>query len=654
MSTTTPRLGGAILGLLPVLSLSADAAIAQNCSLPDFPTGAITTTQDRDHMLCLLGITLPTLPPRIQDANAPPNAFPRVPTNPEGNWTDPRGHTVVRTAWGQWHTYDSDAGLAGGAMAPFGDYGPFSSPRYTDIELLKMKDGTPVQTPEDWWIKRRPEILKDVQDNLYGHVPDRSLWPAIAWTVGTPTTGTLVVGGVSYQYSQKVITGTIDTSSYPEVRNAPRIVATCRTPLEKVGTKVPVFVVFGGTNAWQYAAPYGYGVCGFSQGLLQPDSGGANLSSYIIGLINKGNWRKPDDWGALAAWSWGVGRLIDYFETDPDIDATKVGLEGHSRFGKATLVTAAFDDRIVAAFPSCGGALGTSWARRAYGETLEFVASSTSEYHWVNGNIMNYGGELNSGTFWPRKVENLPVDVHSVMSLIAPRVVLTNGGTDTPPGNGDAWQDPRGMYLAGAVSSPVWNHLGWPGQIIPEGTVFTSGPDESVGGTPPFNAGFIDGNVGWRRHSQGHTDVPDWPTFVLQASRYFNDSRPVVDAAQSFTLGAGPVNVVGTVRAADADGEPLGNWQVKGGSGAYTFAIDRSAGVITIANASALDFVSTASYTLTLTVDDGKLPSKDEVVTIDVPVKINVCHKDRKTLSISRIDVPDHLGHGDAIGVCAQ
>ena len=116
----------------------------------------------------------------------------------------------------------------------------------------------------------------------------------------------------------------------------------------------------------------------------------------------------------------------------------------------------------MAAFPSCGGALGTSWARRAYGETLDYVSSSTSEYHWIAGNAMTYAGPIGHGpraNQFPRKVEYLDADVHSVMSLIAPRAVLTNGGTDNSSGNGDAWQDPRGMYLAGAVSGPVWEFL---------------------------------------------------------------------------------------------------------------------------------------------------------------------------------------------------
>jgi hypothetical protein len=90
--------------------------------------------------------------------------------------------------------------------------------------------------------------------------------------------------------------------------------------------------------------------------MVQPDSGGANLSSYLIGLINQGNWRKPTDPGALVAWAWGISRTIDEFALDPDPqgpDADKVAVEGHSRNGKATLVTAAYDDRVVAALPSC-------------------------------------------------------------------------------------------------------------------------------------------------------------------------------------------------------------------------------------------------------------------------------------------------------------
>ncbi|MBO0780870.1 MAG: hypothetical protein J2P37_18765 [Ktedonobacteraceae bacterium] len=594
---------------------SAVAAPGRQSPFPPFPMASTTTTEDRQQMLWQLGITQPTLPPRAEDPNRPPNAWPLDPANSEGNWTDSQGHTVTRASFGQWITYDSDAGLAGGAVAPFGDYGPFSHPRYTDIELLKMKDGRPVRTPEDWWTKRRPEILRDVQDNLYGRIPDRSRWPDITWSVGPVVTGT--ANGVAYK--EQIITGAIDISSYPQIRNVPTIQGKLRTPLDKAGQPVPVIIVFGGSNSeWQFTAPYGYGVCAFNWPLLQPDSGGANLSSYIVGLINHGQWRRPLDWGALAAWSWGISRLIDYFETDPDVDATRIGVQGHSRFGKATLVAAAYDERIGAAFPSSAGELGTSWMRRAWGENLELVCGADTEYHWVAGNIMRFAGELHPGQYWPRKVANLPVDVHSVMSLVAPRVILTNGGTDIPPGFGDAWTDPRGMYLAGAVSSEVWNLLGWPGQIIPQGITFTSGPGESIGGTPPIDVAFIDGTVGWRRHHEGHTPIPDWPTFMQLTSRHFDNHRPVVEPGQRLTVRRQGTHMVGRVRATDADGDQLGNWQITGGTGVGRFVIDPGTGEITIANPRAFEQEREDSFTLTVVVDDRKLTSKPEVVKIQI------------------------------------
>ena len=197
---------------------------------------------------------------------------------------------------------------------------------------------------------------------------------------------------------------------------------------------------------------------------------------------------------------------------------------------------------MVAALTSCGGEGGTSWLRRAYGESIESIAGS-GEYFWMDGYLMNYAGaacQKNPDVgpkgckpaFFPRKVEDLNVDVHSVMALVAPRAIMTNGGTDTPfHGYGDAWQDPRGMYLAGTMSGPVWELLGWPGQIIPAGTVFTSNPTpynsgESIGGTPPFDTAFINGTVGYRRHTQGHTDVLEWPVFVTLCLEVSQRRRP--------------------------------------------------------------------------------------------------------------------------------
>jgi hypothetical protein len=524
---------------------------------------------------------------------------------------------------------------------------------YDPIDLFTMKSsGEKIKTPEDWWIKRRPEIWDLVQKEIYGYTWPQSEWPSITWTIGPVGTGTqtgsiscmtspscpngVMSDGKTYSYREKTYTGTISTTGFPGVRNAPVITMTCRFPANPAG-RVPVFISIGERDTdFQYTAPAGFAACGYTQTSLQPDAGGGSTSSYLIGLINKGSWRQPTDPGALVAWAWGISRMIDEFAQDPDPqgpDPDKVAVEGHSRDGKATLVTAAYDDRVVAALPSCGGEGGTSWLRRNFGESIESIVGN-GEYYWMDGYLMNYAGakcQKNPDVgppgckpaFFPRKVEDLDVDVNEVMSLIAPRAVMTNGGTDTPKGFGDAWQDPRGMFLAGKFASPAWELLGWKGQVIPDGTVFTSNPTafnsgESIGGTPPFDTAFIDGTVGWRRHSQGHTDTPEWPVFVTFASRYLNDTRPVIAHGQVFNFPNRFSLEVGTVKGTQGGGGSLQNWQIKGGTGAYLFSIDRNSGTIRLTDALKLD-PRASSYTLTLMVSDGILPSHDETVTINLP-----------------------------------
>jgi hypothetical protein len=652
---------------------------------------------------------------RTDDPNRPVNAWPGNLTTPQtSNWTDALAHTVVRWGWGAWTTYDdSDSGgmanvlcggtngvpapgctvalekgtSTGGDMSGYGDYGPVvpdegytvvgarpyptgsapvgdngticTSPGclatgyYTPIKMFTAKDGvTKVNTPEDWWVKRRPELYDLVQKEIYGYQIPQSQWPAMTWTIGPVTTGTqagtigcitsgttcstgTVADGNTYAYRQKTYTATFSLANYPAdappLRNIPVLTMTCRFPVNATG-KVPVFIGIGSaTPPFNYTAPLGFAACGYPQTMLQADAGGAATSSYLSGLINGGNWRKPTDAGTLMIWAWGISRMIDEFANDPDPvgpDPDKVAVEGHSRNGKATLVTAAFDDRVVAALPSCGGEGGTSFIRRAFGESIESIVGS-GEYYWMDGDLMNYAGPRcqtnpNMGpagctpAFFPRKVEDLDVDSPQVIALIAPRAVMTNGGTDTPAGNGDAWQDPRGMYMSAALAGPVWQKLGWPGQVIPPGTVFTTNPTpynsgESIGGTPPFNTAFLDGTVAYRRHSQGHTDVPEWPWFVQWAAKYMNDVRPVITAGQTFNLPATGANL-GQVRGTPGSGGSLQNWQIKGGSGAYIFSLDPSTGMITVPDRTLLNGAS--SWTLTLMTSDGILPSHDTVVTI--------------------------------------
>lgn len=477
---------------------------------PAYPPDDVNRTMDRDQMLWQLGIRFLELPPKLEDPHAPYDAYPRDPDNPEGDWTDSKpwgNNTITRSAWGLWNNYDdrSDGFYPGPDSAKVGNYTP--------INLLEMNDGSIITTAEEWWNDRRPEIKKDVEEQMWGVIPPEANSLDISWEVNT-TYGER--NGIAYK--QKAITGNINVSSYPQVRNIPKITATLRVPANTKGY-VPVMIVYnwGGLfgssldRYWDYVQPEGWGVVEFNINDLQPDfvfdfstfsirTGGDYLTSYLIGLVNKGEWRKPTDWGTLAAWSWGVSRLIDYLETDPDVDNTQIGITGHSRFGKAALVTVAYEPRIAIAFPSESGSLGAKMNRRHWGQNLE-NSGWDQEYHWMAGNFFKWMGPLYPGEYMPRKVENLPVDAHSLLSLAAPRPVFINGG------NNDTWVDPYGEYLTTVGATPVYELLGKKGIVMNDPK-------------PQLEKGYIEGDLAYRYHDGGHTDAPDWPDFLRFANKY--------------------------------------------------------------------------------------------------------------------------------------
>ncbi|MDZ7316297.1 MAG: acetylxylan esterase [candidate division KSB1 bacterium] len=460
--------------------------------IPDFPPPDVTARMDRDQMLQQLGIVLPELPPKLQDPNAPRNARPADPNNPEGNWTDDAGHTVTRSVFGLWNNYDDreEGFFPGPESWRVGNYPP--------LDLLKSKDGRLIRTAEEWIKIRRPEVLKDVQEQVWGTPPPDSILPQVRWSVETER-----IEAGDHFFIEKRITGEIDVSCYPQVRNVPVIKAVLRIP-EEAPKPAPVMVIIGHprwTPVGVYAErgrPYGWGMCIFDCLSLQPDDG-AGLTSYLIGLCNRGRWRKPEDWGALAAWGWGVSRLLDYFAQDPEVDETRVGVSGHSRWGKAALVTMAYDPRIAIAFPSCAGSLGTKMNRRHWGQDLENSAWER-EYHWTAGNFFKWMGPLREGSYLPRKIELCPVDAHFLLALCAPRPVFFNAGTQ------DTWTDPYGIYLTMVAASPVWELFGYRGLVM---------PDEK----PQFDKAYIDGRLGYRCHIGGHIDAPDWPAFFEFAER---------------------------------------------------------------------------------------------------------------------------------------
>jgi hypothetical protein len=457
----------ACLGLCIANSVFAQSAATQ----PDAGAAIRWRAADYQRMLNLPHLTLPAnLPPAAEDPNRPANT--RQLAN--GRWTDSAGNQVSRSLWGTWSNYDE-------AKA-----NPYPLP-----DPLVLKNGRPVTDERTWWDQRRPEILADFQNEVYGKIPDNT--PAVSWEVVSFDSK-----GLGGRAVVKKVVGHIDNSAYPAA--GPSIQLTMYVPVGATGP-VPFMVNVSGTigarrgpatqpGGLMDVLGQGWGYATFDTAAVQADNA-QGLASGIIGLMSKGQPRKPDDWGVLAAWSWGLSRTIDYLETDKAVDAKHLGVEGHSRWGKAALLAAAYDTRWAACYASCSGEGGAKLSRRNWGETLDNVAG-TGEYYWMAGNFIKYGGHWN----------DLPVDSHELMALVAPRALFITGGTL------DRWADPHGEFLAAVAAGPVYRLLG-KGDL---GTAQMPAPDVEL----------IAGSIAFRYHAGGHTDTLDWPTFVKFARREFN------------------------------------------------------------------------------------------------------------------------------------
>src|SRR6185503_8247974 len=381
--------------------------------------------------------------------------------------------------------------------------------------LLVLKDGTPVRTAAQWQ-KRRAEIKAVFDENIYGKYP--AVIPAVTWQV----TGTerITVQGVPALV--KHVTGHVDNAAYPAI--SVDIQLDVVTPQAMQGRKVPVIIGGGsirprpvftpppGQPIHKLKAPdnppdsakllleKGWGFVWINNTDVQADNG-AGLTKGIIGLVNKGQPRKMDDWGVLRAWAWSDSRALDYLQTDPQVNGRAVGIMGHSRGGKAALVAMADDPRFAIGFISSSGAGGANLYRRNYGEPIGSLAG-INEFHWFAGNFLRYAAKGHTP-------DEMPVDSHEFIALVAPRPLFIGGGallTDPDYLPGDAWQDTQGMFMAAAAASPAWEILGKKG----------------LGATAlPAMGKLVDsGAIGFRQHEYGHTPAPNWPSFIAFASRY--------------------------------------------------------------------------------------------------------------------------------------
>lgn len=429
-------------------------------------------------------------------------------------------------------------------------------------DILTTKNGKKVTSADIWWEQRRPEILEDIEREMYGRLPQNI--PAVKWEV--KITDREFVGWTPVIAKQLI--GHVDNKDYPlinvDINMMLVIPANVKGP-------VPVLMMFGRPSfpspaqpsqedmeklneafrelmiknnpdmkaifdkypAYQpvtrlagpnFFAPKpdgdlppteqllaaGWGYATIDPNSIQADNG-AGITRGIIGLVNKGQPRKPDDWGALRAWAWGAARGLDYLETDSLVDARKVGIEGVSRYGKAALVTLAFEPRFAVGLIGSSGKGGATLHRRVFGEAVESLTGG--EYYWMAGNYMKYGAS--KADFGSKTGCDLPVDSHQLIALCAPRLTFISYGI---PEKGDAkWLDQHGSYMATIAAGSVFKLLG-----VRDLGVSNDYLTEKM---PPVNSGLLDGELAWRQHDGGHTDAPNFKYFVPWASKMLKYER---------------------------------------------------------------------------------------------------------------------------------
>jgi hypothetical protein len=452
-------------------------------------------------------------------------------------------------------------------------------------DVLTLKNGKKVTTPEMWWKLRRPEIVEDMDREVYGRVPKNT--PGVTWTVKVTdrefVNRTPVIA--------KHLIGHVDNSAYPlinvdidmvlvvpanskgpvpvlmmfgpgrlpapaqpnpaaleTINNALRKLLADSDPAVKVALdQYPAYqpltaaagsggFVFGPPPAPRAPTPDVPGVAGVNNDLpsteqliadgwgyatvnpasIQADNG-AGLTRGIIGLVNKGQPRKPDDWGALRAWAWGAARALDYLEaSEPMVDARHVGIEGVSRYGKAALVTLAYEPKFAMALVGSSGEGGAKLNRRNWGEAVESLTGG--EYYWMAGNFIKYGAS--DATFGSKNASDLPVDSHELIAMCAPRLTFISYGI---PEKGDAkWLDHQGSYMAAVAAGPVFKLLG-----VKDLGVSNDYKTEKM---PPVNTPMLDGQLAWRQHDQGHQDQANVKWFLKWVDANIGHSAPVTTA----------------------------------------------------------------------------------------------------------------------------
>jgi len=378
-------------------------------------------------------------------------------------------------------------------------------------DVLTLNNGQKVGDAKTWTEKRRPEIIKLFEEEQFGKMPPRPA--AIRFDVfdkGTEAFNGKAIRKQVRVYFTKDTAHKMDLLIYfpaKQTKPSPLLLIINFSANSSVvddpgvrqgfiwnreGKKVPApKTSFGKINVDTFVSQ-GIGIATVYYGDIEPDF----KEGYKYGI--RGAYLKPgqttvanDEWGAISAWSWGLGRAMDYFETDKDIDAKRIALHGISRLGKTVLWTGAHDPRFKLVIASCSGEGGAAISRRNYGESINHMTDTSRYYYQFAPNRHKYASDPNKS----------PIDAHMLVALMAPRPLLLQTG-DT-----DYWSDPKGEFLAAIAAEPVYNLFGKKG---PGTTVMPQAGDQSLLNT-----------LGYYMHAGGHGTVPsDWVVYMTYLKKY--------------------------------------------------------------------------------------------------------------------------------------
>ena len=357
-------------------------------------------------------------------------------------------------------------------------------PAYTLPDPLLCDDGHLVTTVQEWESLRRPELLMMLKTYMYGHAPILQ-HPLLSRVTDVNQEFQFKEGKKEKQYTLKHVAVYLTSGA----DKGPTLHVNVYIP-GHTDQPVPLFLLLSGQNEAQRLLDHGYGVVTFNPTEQVADG----MAAFEKGLIPAyyapaQTYRRPDEWGCLAAWAWEASRVLDYLQTDAQVDASRTAILGHSRMGKAALWAAVQDERFAMAFPVNSGCGGGALSRRMIGETI--WAMNDRFPYWVCDNFQQFN----------MREQYLPFDQHTVIALCAPRPVYLATGKD------DSWADPLGEFLAGKAAEPVY------ALYDRQGIGCDCQPDIDVA----MNQGYIAYHI----RTGGHAILDyDWERFLEYADRF--------------------------------------------------------------------------------------------------------------------------------------